>query len=164
MLPPRACDCASPCRCFEGQSGSANAQKQRFVFRPRSASQSRTNRLRGQEMLDLSGNDMFFPDDKVCAFQRRTDECLQLYGRLSNFADRSGWLLWTFSPKVHLTWHFPNRIRWLHPRRAACWSEEDFMKKIKQIAKRSAAGKPLHRVAPAVVQKYRWGLHFESTL
>ena len=90
------------------------------------------------------------------------DRMLDHYSWLGLQADRDGHLLFTAAPKLHWLWHFGQRSLFLSPRRSAFFIDEDFMKHMKTIAARCAAGTQLHMVPLSLMPKYRWGVMVEK--
>ena len=87
------------------------------------------------------------------------DEHLLHYGFLAHAADTRGDLLFTVAPKHHMMFHWGVRAKFLNPRRAACFIDEDHVKIIKGIVRACTAGRELHTIAGSVTEKHRWGLH-----
>ena len=48
-----------------------------------------------------------------------------------------------------------HRSMFLHPRRVACWLDEDYMKHVKTLALFSCRGRSRHTVAHGFMDRYR---------
>ena len=86
-----------------------------------------------QSIADESPHDLFLSDAQAATFRSTLDGYLRMYSRLAAAADAAGDLLFTVAPKHHLYWHLGQRAGWLHPRRGACFLDEDFVRRIKGI-------------------------------
>ena len=98
------------------------------------------------------------PPDMSADLKTNTDEFLKAYTRAGNLADTQGLLLFSAVPKLHWMWHMAVRSAFLHPRRSACFIDEDFVKHMKQIAARCVSGTKQHLVPTKLLMKYRWGM------
>lgn len=114
-----------------------------------------------QELLDEDSRQFFMAVPQVAEFRLLIDEHLTWYCKLAGKADSVGDLLWTLAPKHHWLWHMGWKSQFLHPRRSACYQDEDFMKVVKSIVKACTASTPLHKVPLYVLHKYRWGMFFQ---
>ena len=85
---------------------------------------------------------------------------LSYYSNLAKGADESGKLLYNITPKFHWLSHLGELSLYLHPRRAACMIDEDFVCIIKEIARSSSSGTKAHDIQLAVCDKYRHGMSY----
>jgi hypothetical protein len=113
-------------------------------------------------ILDEEPGAFFLAPDRVAALRRAIDQHLAFYSRLAAACDQQGLLLFTVAPKHHALWHIGHRSAMLHPRRGACYMDEDFVRRLKGIVQMCTAGTPLHRVPAMVLQKYRWGMFYQN--
>ena len=107
--------------------------------------------------------DCSLPMEESQKLRRHVGACLKLWTWLGVAADRRGDCLFSGVPKLHHFWHLGQRSLFLSPRRGATFIDEDFVKLMKQITARCVAGTPLHKVGLAMMEKYRWALHFEHS-
>ncbi len=85
---------------------------------------------------------------------------LALVTALGNFFHPRGVLLFNFTIKFHYLVHIAQYSRHFNPRRAWCYSREDFMQRIKRIVGSCQRGTPPPRVCSKAVRKYADGLAF----
>ena len=116
---------------------------------------------RVQEILDEEPGAFFLTDAHARELRGAVDKHLILYSRLARAADQQGLLVSTVAPKHHMLWHLAFSSQWLRPRRGACYLDEDFMGRVKGIVQSCTAATPLHGVPSKVLDKYRWGMHFQ---
>ena len=93
--------------------------------------------------------------DRVDSFRSAIDVFFAHYTWLARLADDQGKCLWAVVTKHHWLWHLGERSMYLHPRRAACMIDEDFVGLIKEIVRASSAGTQGYRVQESVCTKYR---------
>jgi hypothetical protein len=110
-----------------------------------------------QELVDSSAPLMFLAPGEARLLLALVERFLVLYSRLGRAADGRGDLLWAMVPKFHWLWHWAWRAQYLHPRRGACMTDEDFVGRLKEVAKACTHSTPLHRVPVSIVAKYRCG-------
>ena len=79
---------------------------------------------------------------------------LGFYTHAGLLADREGLCLFSAVPKLHWAWHWMSRSRWIHPRRVACWLDEDFMKHCKILAGYATRGTAKHKVPCYFMLRY----------
>ena len=119
------------------------------------------NQVRFQNLLDEDATDFQMEPGRARELCEVTDLVVGTYCRLAAAADRDGKLLWSVVPKHHMLWHFARKAKWLHPRRGACYQDEDFMGTVKALVEGCTRAIPLHKVASTVLTKYRWGMYFQ---
>ena len=74
-----------------------------------------------------------------------------------------GFKLFDITPKSHFLAHSAWQAEWLNPTLGWCFSGEDFMRKIKDIAGNSVHGVSMWRVGEKVAEGYCQGMHFLLT-
>jgi hypothetical protein len=111
------------------------------------------------ELIDRDPQAMFMSPADSHDTREAMDDVLGIYSHLAVGADQDKRLLWNCTPKFHWAWHFAFRTQFLHPRRSACWIDEDLVGKIKNICQACTSGTSLHRVPNIVLGKYRWGMY-----
>jgi len=109
-------------------------------------------------IIDDYASDLFLPPEKAVEFQRHVINFLSQYSELCHIADARGDLLWNMTTKFHWLFHLGQRAHYLCPRRGACWIDEDYINKCKEVAQACSAGTPLHKIPSRMVEKMRWGL------
>ena len=117
--------------------------------------------IRFQELLDEDATAMHLSEESAEGLCKVTDKLLSVYSKLAKQADENGALLWNVTPKFHMLYHFARKAAFLHPRRGACYQDEDFMGRVKGLVASSSHALPLHQVATTVLKKYRWAMHFQ---
>ena len=111
-----------------------------------------------QGLLDEDAADFQMEPDSAKELVKLVDKWLANYCRVANASTARGELLFSVVPKHHALWHFARKASNLHPRRGACYADEDFMGTCKQLVKGCVNALPLHKVPLAVLRKYRWGM------
>ena len=119
--------------------------------------------LRVQDTLDEYKGDCFLPCAVALQFRVDMDIFLSAYTHLGVQADARSSLLFSAVPKLHWAWHLAHRAMYLNPRRAACFIDEDFVKHMKTLGTRCTASTPLHKVVPAMMVKYTYGVGLEAS-
>ena len=117
-----------------------------------------TRILEIQDLIDQDPQAMFMSPGDSMDFRSKMDDVLQIYTRLATEADREHNLLWNVTPKLHWAWHFAHKSQYLHPRRGACWIDEDLVGKMKEICKSCVHGTPLYKIPNTVAIKYHWAM------
>jgi hypothetical protein len=117
--------------------------------------------LRIQDLLDEESSAYHMNPASAEELVLAVDSFLAVYARLAQRADLAHRLLWNAVPKLHALWHFARQAAWLHPRRGACYQDEDFMGRVKGAVQSCTAATPLHQIARTVLEKYRWGMYFQ---
>ena len=112
-----------------------------------------------QDLLDSSADEFVMPRADVDRLQVTIDLFLQEYTQLGTCADELGLLLWPMRPKFHWLWHLGQRARYISPRRAACFLDEDYLGKLKKVLAHCTPGLALHKVPAKFLARYRWGIH-----
>eukprot|EP00959_Pyramimonas_sp_CCMP1952_P461416 9481536-Pyramimonas_sp.AAC.1 len=118
--------------------------------------------LQRTDLVDASSAAVFMPLGDCVILEAAVDRFLGLYTELGLTADAQGLLLFTAAPKLHWMWHWASRCRYLHPRRPACWLDEDFMKHCKILAGFATRGAPRHKVPCYFVPRYRQALSLSN--
>jgi hypothetical protein len=113
-----------------------------------------------QELLDEDANAFHLSTESATELCKVTDKLLSLYSKLAHQADGEGALKWTMAPKHHMLWHLSRKASFMHPRRGACYQDEDFMGRVKALVTSCTHALPLHAVATTVLKKYRWAMFF----
>ena len=111
-----------------------------------------------QNILSDYKHDLFLPPRTAALLRKTPDAFLMYYTRLGNACDAKGRLLFNAVPKLHWLWHMAARSRYLNPRRAATFIDEDFVKQLKRICAKCVAGTQQHFVPRRLMLKYRWGV------
>ena len=117
--------------------------------------------VRLQEIMDDEPRAFLMDEGLARELRAVADRMLSFYARLAHAANEAGDLLWTVAPKHHQLWHLCAKAIYMHPRRGACYIDEDFMKRVKAIVQACTAATPLHKVPLTLLQKYRWGMCFQ---
>ena len=115
--------------------------------------------VRIQELIDEDADMLFMEPAKSRELRTVVDRMLHLYCTLAAGADASGELLWNVVPKFHWAWHLAHRSQYVHPRRGACLLDEDWIGRIKDVAKSCTSSTPLHKVPHTLATKYHWGMY-----
>lgn len=115
-----------------------------------------------QQILDESSSDMFLSSGGSERFRQSIDDFLRAYTWLGVQADRRGDLLFSAVPKLHWLWHLSHRSQFLHPRRAACFIDEDFVKHMKTLGAKCTASVPLHEVPSKMMNRYGWAMRLQA--
>ena len=118
------------------------------------------NQVALQDILHESREELLMPAPVAAKFQRHVDELLVNYQKLAAAADQSGQLLWNQPTKWHWVWHLAAWAKFINPRRANTFIDEDFVGKMKDVVHSCATGSELHAMAVKGCHKYRWGFHF----
>ena len=116
------------------------------------------NQLALQRIIDEHAGELFLASGKADELLTRIKEFLLIYTKLGHYAGERGDLLWNMTPKFHWLYHLGQRARYMSPRRAACWLDEDYVGKCKKVAHACAPGTPLHQIPSNMLEKMRWGL------
>ena len=132
-----------------------NSEEQKLVLRLLQEQQKLQN------LIDEDSTASHMDEASSRELIRVVDLVLTLYSRLAVFADQQGRLLWNVLPKHHALWHFARQAAFLHPRRGACYQDEDFMGRVKGVVQSCTAATPLHQIPNALLKKYRWGMYFQ---
>lgn len=111
-----------------------------------------------QGLLDEDAADFQMDAESAKELVKLVDKWLANYCRVAHKSTARGELLFSVVPKHHALWHFARKAWNLHPRRGACYADEDFMGTCKQLVKGCVNALPLHKVPLAVLRKYRWGM------
>jgi hypothetical protein len=114
-----------------------------------------------QNLLDESSAEFQMDEESARELPKATDRLLATYSRAAHAANAMGELLFSVVPKHHMLYHFSRKAWYLHPRRGACYADEDYMSTIKQLVKGSVNALPLQKKPSAILNKYRWGLAYE---
>lgn len=80
---------------------------------------------------------------------------LQYYTYLGKLAYESDQCLYSFVPKMHYMAHMTQQAEYLNPRYVTCYSGEDYVGKMSQLAHTCLFGTPLHRLSHSMLCKYR---------
>ena len=132
-----------------------NSDEQKLVFRLLEEQQHL------QDLIDEDATAFHMEQASSRDVCRVVDLVLSLYSRLASSADNERRLLWNVLPKHHALWHFARQAAFLHPRRGACYQDEDFMGRVKGVVQSCTAATPLHQIPNALLKKYRWGMYFQ---
>lgn len=114
-----------------------------------------------QALIDEDADMFQMEAESAKQLPKTVDRLLATYARLAFEANQQGELLWSMVPKHHMLWHFARKAWCLHPRRGACYSDEDFMGVVKRLVQGCTSATELHKVASTVLKKYRWGMCFQ---
>ena len=106
------------------------------------------------DLVDMSAADIFMSIADCCVLETAVYRFLGFYTQLGLMSDERELLLFSAVPKLHWLWHWSSRSRYLHPRRTACWLDEDFMKHSKTLASFATRGAARHRVPCYFMQRY----------
>eukprot|EP00973_Karenia_brevis_P055522 7720625-Karenia_brevis.AAC.1 len=107
-------------------------------------------------LLDQHDPEMFVPVHVSKKIVELTDDSLLLYSRLATSAIKRRLPLWPPKPKSHMTWHWARRTLYLNPRRSICLLDEDFVRRMKNMAQGNVYGLPLHKINNALLTQYRY--------
>ena len=110
--------------------------------------------------FDFHSDEVMLPIARVHSFRNAIDVFLANYTWLAACSDARGQLLFNVTPKFHWLWHLGERSMYLHPRRAACMIDEDFVGVMKEVVRASSAGTKGHKVQMTVCDKYRFGMAY----
>jgi len=102
------------------------------------------------------------PPEASSELKIKTDKFLTAYTRAGNLANGKALCLFNAVPKLHWLWHMAVRSAFLHPRRGACFIDEDFVKHMKKIAARCVSGTKQHLAPTKLLLKYRWGVGLQA--
>lgn len=111
------------------------------------------------EVLDEDSHALFLTPQSWASLIGAIDQFLLHYNRLARWADMNDLLLFNAPAKFHWLWHFGQAAKYSHPRRGACWIDEEFVGQIKNVARRCSAGTKLHAIANKVLEKHTFGTH-----
>ena len=115
-----------------------------------------------QDNIDAHAGDMHMTSAAHGRLMEATCKFLVAYTWLGSRADECGDLLFTAAPKLHWLWHMADRAKFLSPRKAACFVDEDLMKHLKRLAARTTPGTQAHKVPLTMFEKYRWAVSLQS--
>lgn len=112
-----------------------------------------------QSILSDNAASNFLPKRAADRLKTITMKHLQEYSILATEADARGDLLFTVAPKHHWMWHLSDRAKYINPRRSNTFIDEDFVGKIKEVAKSVVHGTESHMIPLALFEKFSWGKH-----
>ncbi len=104
--------------------------------------------------MDTSGEVMQEGEVEHCAASLQTYQ--EAYVALADAAEAEGAYMWKLRPKFHALFHMNLFMQTTHlnPRFWACWMDEDFMGKCRQICQRTRARGDV--VSRAALVRYLW--------
>ncbi len=106
------------------------------------------------EVMDTAGEVM--QDEEVERCGQSLQAYQEAYAALAGAAEAAGELLWKLRPKFHALSHMTlfMEVTHLNPRFWACWMDEDFMGKCRQMCQRTKARGDV--VSRAALVRYLW--------
>jgi len=107
-----------------------------------------------QEIVDDGAKDLFLDKAESNRLIDHARSFLQKYSHLAKAAFDENDCLWSVIPKCHFMWHWADQSKYISPRRAACFIDEDFVGKIKTVVKSVMHGTAAHRASEPVCRKF----------
>ena len=99
------------------------------------------------------GNCLYYP---TCSktIEESVTTFLKDYQRLAFRAQRSGKMLYNMPTKFHALWHWGRSAKFINPRRASTWIDEDFMGKMRALGQACTSGSLSARITNKMMRKY----------
>ena len=117
-----------------------------------------------QSCIDEGAGDAFMTDEACAGLCQAVDRFLAQYSLLAHAADQAGFLIWNVAPKMYWLRHLAERSRYLHPRRSSCFTDEDYVGKVKLVCQACTSATALYAVPGALAVKYRRGMFARRNL
>ena len=114
------------------------------------------------DILDESRFLDFLDEADAAQLKTHVDVFLQAYSMAAHYAIRANLPVFTVAPKHHWLWHWADRAKLLNPRKGNEMLDEHFVGIMKDVGKTCTCSTPLHGVPAALMNKYRWGMHFQD--
>ena len=114
------------------------------------------------DLIDATATQTFMPRTDCIKLREIVGTFLNEYTSLGIQSDHHKDLLFSGVPKLHWLWHLAHRAFWLHPRRVACWLDEDFMQHCRIGVHFSTRGRQRHNVPEGFFKRYRYAQDLEG--
>ena len=112
------------------------------------------------DIYDLARVDgIFHSDEDARAMMRAVTQLQAHYNWLAKTAELSGHRRWNTVMKHHMLGHIAMECQWLHVKAGATYIDEDFMGRMKTVARKCTGGMALYRLGATVIVKYTRGLY-----
>ena len=92
------------------------------------------------------------------SLRQSIDSLLFHYTALGNEAAQRGEMRWNMVPKFHYLWHLGDQSQWLHPACGACYVDESFVGRVRELVRAATHGTAVIKASTHAMQRYTRGL------
>ena len=115
------------------------------------------------EILTMNRTSVALRGDSLMQYRANIFLFLLMQNSLGLYYPEHGYKLFDVTPKSHFLAHSAWQAEFLNPVLTWCFSGEDFMRKIKDVAGNSVHGTPMYKVGNSVTDAYCQGMHLLMT-